>query len=163
LTNFFQTKEFLTLIKIRERLCVLNTSKNRDAYKETLLACKKLCADSFGSIGFNKTTGVYDWEKFDISLIGPDMDDMGDFETGMSYAPGWKLYLATNGERITLTHGSESISYEKEELEYIKDKSIKQMGKIHMVKIQFEGTVGKVGSETRNYNSEEDKRLSKYV
>ena len=163
MTNFFQTKEFLTLIKIRERLCVLNTSKNRDAYKDTLLACKKLCADSFGSIGFNKTTGVYDWEKFDISLIGPDMDDMGDFETGMSYAPGWKLYLATNGERVTLTHGSEAISYENEELDFIRDKSIKQMNKIHMVKIQFEGTVGDFGTERRDLNSKEDKRLSKYV
>ena len=163
MTNFFQTNEFRTLIKIRERLCVLNTTKNRDAYKETLLSCKKLCADSFGSIGFNKVTKVYDWEKFDISLIGPDMDDMGDFETGMSYAPGWKLYLAVNGERMTLTRGSEAISYEKEELDYIKDKSINQMQKIHVVKIQFEGTVGKFGTEKRNVDSKEDKRLSKYV
>ena len=151
------------LIKIRERLFILNTSRNRDAYKDALVACKKLCATSFNSIGFNKTEGVYDWERFDVSLIGPDMDDLGDFESGMSYAPGWRMYLAINGERLTLTRGSEAISYEKEELEYIKDKSIKQMGKIHMVKIQFEGTVGKFGSEKRNYNREEDKRLSKYV
>lgn len=159
--QFYLSDEYVKLLKIRDRLEVINTSHNRDIYVRQVAVCKEVCKEKFDNCGYVKEGGYYSWEMFDNDKIGPDMIDYGDYQTGGSYMPDWKLYMAVDGSKIVMTKGREILVYDKKEVELLRDKSICQMQKIHKVKYIFKGEIER--DKARDKISKKDKRLSKYV
>lgn len=138
--TFFETKEYITLIKIRDRLRILNTENNREIYAQYLKKCRLLANDSYKNIGWREDTETYAWESFDD--IGPPMIHLGDYQSGASFMPGWNIYMAEDYSAMILKNDKgDCVFYNQNELKHIESLPTNEIQKIHKIKMMFEGEI----------------------
>lgn len=136
MSNFFQTIEYKTLMKIVERLKEVVTQVNLDLYKEWKMKAINICRITYGDIGYDSNINQYRW--LDVSNI--NMNEMYEKIGEDFFYPKTILYVKDDGSEMIVRHiegtnNGRVIKYSSKETAVCKNKSISEMNQIHKRKL----------------------------
>ena len=144
MSNFFKTKEYKFLNKIKAYLMLLNTKRNYGIYRTHLGVCKTLARDKFNNIGWSDERERYNWDTVSESDLPEIMTSLGDYEDGLSFYPGHILYMSEGFTSMALKLPcGKVVQYTTEETKAIKHMTIKELQIMHELKVTYEGRVVK--------------------
>ena len=157
---FFESKEFLLFVKIRTRVVEMHTPSNHSFFLDSQEKCRKL-AETHNNIGYNKDTNKYRWDDVSIEDAGPIIVKME-----MQIIPGFDAYVSEAYDKMVFRCKEMKVlvTFEGESLEQIREKSIRDLSKIIIIKKEFEGEL--LGTEAGNKARRSNKKVakqSKYV
>ena len=140
MSTFFRDKDFILFKRVSSRMKYLNTDKNYKNYIRIKETCIQKAKNLYNNIGYREEENSYSWAKTDM---GPRMIDLGDYKNGFSFYPGHHLYVTEDFNTWVLKQKetNEITVYSDEETDAFREKSIKELQKIHVIKKKFQGTV----------------------
>jgi hypothetical protein len=140
MTSFFQTPQFKVFEKIRDRVMVVHTQKNREKYGTALNECKNLCLVKYNNVGYDDKKKCYRWE------LNPDK-----FPPLMTKMHSEKLkrniYIANDGNMVLIENGSNFIKLMSKEIDVLLEREREAerpanwLEKILFFKSEFEGVI----------------------
>ncbi len=144
---------------MRDRLNLLNTDKNRKVFDKYRENCIALAKEEYNNVGWREDTKTYAWDKTPTDC--PNMIPFGGYDE-LSFYPGQKLWVAEDFSRFVLKDEEGTFYiYNKEEVDSVRDLSLKEVQKVHKIKMEFEGRI--LGAEERDNLMQQDKETSKRV
>tara|TARA_R100001244_G_scaffold119853_1_gene89430 strand:- start:265 stop:726 length:462 start_codon:yes stop_codon:yes gene_type:complete len=150
LTNFFESKEYLTYKKLRKHISILNTDKNINLFLDWRYKAMELACSDFDEIGFRDDDFSWDkgWE-----------DDMGE-QMIVTYSRKFKkdVYIGKETGSVVLKDTSGKYhTFKMCELEILKKCNDLDSEKLIAAKCIFEGELNEEGSG----HSKRNKNLAK--
>lgn len=135
MSAFFHTPEYKFLIELQGRLKILNTEKNHEIYMNHIQTCIKLVKEKYDNVGWREDLKSYAWVL--SADIGPIMTE------AESFYPGFRFYMSEDCMTWAMKceKTGEVYRYTPVETDQLRRKSIKELQKIHYIKVTTGGTI----------------------